>query len=150
MARRLTSDMYPSIMQNAYLKPSYKNPYYFITNHQDSYLTQDANARLESILEPCDINDGTISIPTMEIRCGDNSKYTPTQIYIDYLRVFTPLYMTYDQLEDINDSTQILEFPEYVCYEILNELVKLVLENIGDPRLQTNVPINQSISETSI
>jgi hypothetical protein len=39
-----------------------------------------------------------------------------------------------------------LEFPDYVCYEIINELVKLLLENASDPRLQTNIPVNQSIA----
>ena len=38
-----------------------------------------------------------------------------------------------------------MEFPDYVCYEIINEFVKLLLENTSDPRLQTNVPINQTI-----
>lgn len=43
------------------------------------------------------------------------------------------------------DTTKEMEFPEYVCYEIINEFVKLLLENTSDPRLQTNIPINQTI-----
>lgn len=43
------------------------------------------------------------------------------------------------------DSTKEMEFSDYVCYEIINEFVKLLLENTADPRLSTNVPINQSI-----
>lgn len=38
-----------------------------------------------------------------------------------------------------------MEFPDYICYEIINEFVKLLLENASDPRLQTNIPINQTI-----
>lgn len=30
-ARRLTADIYPSVLNNAYFKPSYKTPYYIIT-----------------------------------------------------------------------------------------------------------------------
>jgi hypothetical protein len=30
-----------------------------------------------------------------------------------------------------------LEFPDYVCQEILNELVILIMERNGDPHLQT-------------
>jgi hypothetical protein len=41
-----------------------------------------------------------------------------------------------------------MQFPEYICYELINEIVKLVLENSSDPRLQTNIPINQSIGLT--
>ena len=35
-----------------------------------------------------------------------------------------------------------MEFPDYVCIEIINGLVKLVMENASDPRLQTNLAIN--------
>jgi len=31
-----------------------------------------------------------------------------------------------------------LEFPDYVCQEILNELVNIILEWMGDPKLQTH------------
>lgn len=150
MARRLTSDMYPSIMQNAYFKPSYKCPYYFITNHNETYKGKDANAKLEDILNPCDDNDVLTPKYTMEIRCGSTSKYSPATVFIDYLRAPSTLYLTYEELESEFDRSQVLEFPEYVCYEIQNELVKLVLENIEDPRLQTNIPINQSIAEIGI
>jgi hypothetical protein len=30
--KRLTSDLYPGIMNNYYMKPSHKNPYYYIIN----------------------------------------------------------------------------------------------------------------------
>jgi hypothetical protein len=39
-----------------------------------------------------------------------------------------------------------MEFPDYVCQEIINELVTLMMENSSDPRLQTNIPINQTIA----
>jgi hypothetical protein len=38
-----------------------------------------------------------------------------------------------------------LEFPDYVCYEIINIFTRLLMENSGDPRLSTVVPINQTI-----
>ena len=28
-----------------------------------------------------------------------------------------------------------IEFPDYVCQEIINELVHLIMEHIGDPKL---------------
>ena len=37
-----------------------------------------------------------------------------------------------------SDTSQILEFPDYVCQEIINELVHLVMENTSDSRLQTH------------
>jgi len=54
--------------------------------------------------------------------------------------------MTQEDLLAVEDNTQVLEFPDYVCYEIINIYVKLLLENASDPRLNTNMPINQSIA----
>jgi hypothetical protein len=54
--------------------------------------------------------------------------------------------MTQDENLEIKDNSQVLEFPDYVCYEIINITVRLLLENASDPRLQTNVPINQTIA----
>jgi hypothetical protein len=42
------------------------------------------------------------------------------------------------------DTSDEMEFSDYVCYEIINEFVKLLLENASDPRLQTNYAINQT------
>nr|DAD59369.1 MAG TPA: hypothetical protein [Bacteriophage sp.] len=39
-----------------------------------------------------------------------------------------------------------MEFPDYVCQEIINELTMLVMENTADPRLQTNLTVTQSIA----
>lgn len=54
--------------------------------------------------------------------------------------------LTQDQVDRVIDTSQVLEFPDYVCQEIVNELVKLLMENASDPRIQTNIPINQTIA----
>ena len=47
VARKLTSDIYPTIINNAYFKPSYKTPYYTITSlSENAVLT-------EKIMDPC-------------------------------------------------------------------------------------------------
>lgn len=53
--------------------------------------------------------------------------------------------MTQDQVYAEEDTTQVLEFPDYICYEILNIYIRLLLENASDPRIQSHVPINQTI-----
>lgn len=148
MARRLTSDMYPSILQNAYLKPSYKCPYYFINNTKYEVELNSAY-KLEMILEGLEVEDKPDAKCRIEIRCGDTSKYTPYMVYFDYIRTPSKIELTYDDLDAIEDSTKELEFPEYVCYEIINRFVKLALENASDPRLETNFPINQTIAGVS-
>lgn len=39
-----------------------------------------------------------------------------------------------------------MEFPDYVNYEIINILVGLILENTSNPRLNTNIPLAQTIA----
>lgn len=156
VARKLTSDIYPSIINNAYFKPSYKTPYYTIS------LLSENMTLTEKIMDPCNeivINKDSIidSIVgsnkpekdwkgdfVINIRCGKTNKFKPAVIYIDYIKTPKTVRLTEEMLEG-EDTTKEMEFPEYVCYEIINEFVKLLLENASDPRLQTNIPINQTI-----
>lgn len=141
--------MYPNVINNAYFKPSYRVPYYFVTNlnTRANVDSMSSNIKLEKIFDPCgEIIDVELSSALkLEIRCGSNEKYVPISVYIDYIKVPNKIDLTYDDLEREIDTTKMLEFPEYVCYEIVNECVKLILENSSDPRLQTNIPINQTI-----
>jgi hypothetical protein len=83
----------------------------------------------------------------MEIRYGkDSSTFQPSKIYIDYIKTPQFVSLSQEEIDEVEDYSQILEFPDYVCQEIVNELVKLLLENSSDPRLQSYVPINQSIA----
>lgn len=233
-ARRLTADMYSQIINNFYLKPNYKRPYFYINNVNvsNTYPTSDnqtdvltnkyvidvtsdnvttdtkititkageaavtitASAGDTAILLSADINasslgaistvEGTtivildndvaevsISGPglsltkspsssriaearygnkskvRMEIRYGkDSSIFKLSKVYIDYIKSPQFIRLTEDQVEEVEDNSQILEFPDYVAQEIVNELVKLLMENGSDPRLQTHIPINQSIA----
>lgn len=148
MARRLTSDMYPSIISNAYFRPSYKCPYYFI-NNTNKELVDDYEVRLKKILDPKIEESDFYDNLRMEIRCGDSSVWAPSQVYIDYIKTPDRIELTWDDLNSDKDITSKLEFPEYVCYEIINEFTKLVLENYGDPRLETHIPVNQTIAGIS-
>lgn len=129
-ASRINSDQYPTALRNYYLQPSWKHPYYFIN-------------KVSEII-PEDETKTTKYINRIEIRLG-KSIQVPSRIYVDYLQIPQTLELTEDQLNEVEDVSQIIQFPEYICYELVNEIVKLVLENSSDPRLQTNIPINQSI-----
>ena len=124
MARRLTADQFPAIIRNAYFKPSYKCPYFYINNTN---------------------NEGGAYPIKMEIRCGNTNMYEPISVQIDYLRKPEQMSLTWNEINIAEDTTKEMEFPEYVCYEIINECVKLILENSSDVRLQTNYPINKTI-----
>lgn len=90
---------------------------------------------------------GNSSKVRLELRYGtNNTKYVLEKIFIDYIKSPKYVELTQDQIDEVDDTSQILEFPDYVCQEIINELVKLLMENASDPRLQSNIPVNQTIA----
>lgn len=83
----------------------------------------------------------------MEIRYGeDYTKFGLQFVYVDYLKVPQTVILTQEQLDLTEDTSQIMEFPDYVCQEIIKELVTLLLENSSDTRLQTYIPISSSVA----
>ena len=158
-AKRLTSDMFSQIINNYYMRPSYKNPYFYINNVTTvpTYPTE-STSESDSVVYPTNENIervkenryGNRSKVRMELRYGkDNSTFTLSRVYIDYLKAPQFIRLTQEQVDDTIDQSQILEFPDYVCQEITNELVRLLLENASDPRLQSHIPVNQSIANPS-
>ena len=94
-----------------------------------------------------EIRYGNRSEVRIEIRYGtDDSIFELTDVYIDYLKAPQYIRLTQEQLDKTEDTSQLLEFPDYVCQEIINELVHIIMENIGDPKLQTHPVVNQSIA----
>lgn len=163
---RLTANLDGGITNNYYNKPSHIRPYYYIINrknqdediksgdvgycpHYSEILDSDGKVRysVNDLKEPYDrtSNQSTLFI---EIHLGE-SNYKVEGIQVSYVK--SPMYvsMTQDELLALEDNSQVLEFPDYVCYEIINIFVKLLLENASDPRLSTNMPINQSIASGS-
>ena len=163
-ARRLTPDMYTQILNNAYMRPMYKRPYYYlnnintantiVTNPSMDTAILDANKKnneTPSTLVDSNNKQGdrlsNPSIVRLELRYGnDDGVFVPNNIYVDYLK--SPMYirLTQEQINSTLDYSQVLEFPDYVCFEIANIFVRLLMENSSDPRLQTNMPINSTIA----
>lgn len=90
---------------------------------------------------------GNPSSVRCEIRYGkDHSVFELQSVVIDYIKVPQTIRLTQEQVDLTEDTSQIMEFPDYVCQEIINELTMLVMENTADPRLQTNTVVTQSIA----
>lgn len=90
---------------------------------------------------------GNVSKVRCELRTGrDSSVFKLEEVRIDYIKAPQTIRLTQEQIDLIEDTSQILEFPDYVCQEIINELVHLVQEAVADPRLQTNMAVTQSIA----
>lgn len=135
---KLDSQINSGIFKDYYTKPSYKRPYLYMHEFQKTVLTVTTTYEIE-------------------LKVGDKSIYKPTTLYIDYLKKPNlpnktiketdpkNLYLTYEELESDTDISQKLEFPENYCYEIVKKLTALVLEQTGDPRMQNNIPLNQTM-----
>ena len=202
-ANRLTADLYGEILNNYYMRPSYKRPYYYINNINTSSEKANTNvgqvdggnlptnpidtngrgtdittvshvnikslingdygttAETDGLLRTIHIGDydlnkvekiakvryGNPSNVRMEIRYGkDTSLFKLQATYIDYIKTPQHIRLTQSEIDLVEDHSQILEFPDYVCQEIINELVHIVMENASDPRLQTHIPVSQSIA----
>lgn len=90
---------------------------------------------------------GNASNVRMEIRYGhDDSVFKLEKVFIDYIKSPQTIRLTQEQVNLTEDTSQIMEFPDYVCGQIINELTMLVMENTADPRLQTNTIVTQSIA----
>lgn len=188
--RRLTSDMYTQILNNAYMRPMYKRPYYYLSAINTNTVAQSEGDRLynkpgsftkmnandlptkegekalarEKVAKPenesqentsYDLIDSEAQVGNrlsnssavrLELRFGNDATiFKPTALYIDYIK--SPMYvrLTQEQIDSTIDYSQVLEFPDYVCFEITNIFVRLLMENSSDPRLQTNIPLNTTI-----
>ena len=215
-AIKCNADTWPLIIDNLYMRPTYKRPYYYINNLNTSptnptnpfeadinsgssiqysgtdvatsqYVetgpsygdgkneisgttyknTQDASAaasgnplnrKYKISIDDVDSEDNTVvktaghrygnsSNVRLEIRYGqDSSVFNLIGISIDYIKAPQFIRLTQEQLDLNEDTSQVIEFPDYICQEIINELTKIVMENASDPRLQTNPAISQSIA----
>lgn len=155
-ARRLTADMASGILHNVYMKPEYKRPYFYINNVSNMKNITDS-AYIDNTVKDTDRTDSVKPANTrvsntsnvrMEIRYGDDTNvFEPVCVYVDYIKAPMFIRLTYQEVTDVEDNTRPLEFPDYVCYEIVNEFVKLLMENASDPRLQTNYAINQTVAD---
>lgn len=141
--RKLQSGMMSGLLNNYYGKPSLRKPFYYIHN-TDTLASLTNGSRVEGD------RMGFINPIKIQIRCGDDiTTAKPTKLFVDYLRVPIFIGLSQDEIDATDDASQVMEFPDYACYEIIKELVALLMENTSDPRLNTNIPINQSVGHPS-
>ena len=175
-AQRLTADSWSQIVTDIYNRPSPMKPYYYIHNVNTSIslptnpdtdiegpyqvASNDNNKgsnfdrtftlgkNTESLVEKnIAVRVGNPSNVRLEIRYGkDDSVFELKEIHIDYMKVPQHIRLTQEQMDLTEDTSQIMEFPDYVNQEIINELVHLVMERANDPRLSNNMQMTQTIA----
>ena len=79
VARKMTSDVAPTVINNAYFKPSYKNPYYSI----NSRIVE--NDVLDEIIDPCDDKIEKERKVKLNLMVG-KVKYEPVTVFVNYLK----------------------------------------------------------------
>lgn len=146
-ANKLDTNQWSSVITNYYMRPSIKRPYYYIINIKGSGDPEEYQAYPNDDDKESGTRYGNISKPMMQIKYGNElDRYELTAVYVDYLRAPKYFKLTEEELNNAIDTTEKLEFPDYVVYEVINEIVKLVMENASDARMQSFIPINQSIA----
>ena len=111
----------------------------------------DADGTMEqysTIEKPSGSRHSNSSKVKVEIRCGrDKSNiFSLSAVQIDYVKAPQFIRLTQEQLDSDEDISQVMEFPDYVNQEIVNELVNLVMRKTNDPSLQTHIQMTQSIA----
>ena len=97
--------------------------------------------------KPIALRAGNTSNVRCEIRYGkDDSLFQLVEVQIDYVKCPQFIRLTQEQIDLTEDTSQIMEFPDYVNQEIINELAHLVMERVNDPRLGNNIQMTQSIA----
>ena len=104
--------------------------------------------RFSTIEKPAGSRHANSSRVKVEIRCGrDKSNiFSLSAVQIDYVKAPQFIRLTQEQLDSDEDISQIMEFPDYVNQEIVNELVNLVMRKTNDPSLQAHLQMTQSIA----
>ena len=118
------------------------------SNFQRTYKFGDSDAdRISLVEKPIAARIGNTSNVRCEIRYGkDDSLFQLAEVQVDYVKCPQFIRLTQEQIDLTEDTSQIMEFPDYVNQEIINELVHLVMERINDPRLSNNMQMTQSIA----
>lgn len=117
------------------------------SNFPRTITLNDGSTTIDAVNKETAYRYGNASKVRMEVRYGhDDTVFTLVKVFVDYIKTPQYIRLTQEQVNLTEDTSQIMEFPDYVCQEIINELTTLVMENTADPKLQTHIPVTQSIA----
>ena len=108
----------------------------------DYYKEDDTEATaMDAVEKPAGSRHANSSRVKVEIRCGrDKSNiFSLSAVQIDYVKAPQFIRLTQEQLDSDEDISQVMEFPDYVNQEIVNELVNLVMRKTNDPSLNAHL-----------
>lgn len=112
------------------------------------FIVNDEIKSMNAVEKPAGSRHANSSRVRVEIRCGrDKSNvFSLSAVQIDYVKAPQFINLTQEQLDSDEDISQIMEFPDYVNQEIVNELVNLIMRKTNDPSLNTHIQMTQTIA----
>jgi hypothetical protein len=134
-AKRLTYDMLANIENNAYLRPMVRQPYYQLHDHYLNFGTNKINN-----------TDGQYqNTPEIELHYGSALPGIElVMIEVDYLKLPEAITLTEEEVYiNDKDTSQLLEWPDYLDSELTALIVSYIMENEMNPRVQTFQPLQQ-------
>lgn len=168
-AKKCTADSWSIISEDYYSRPCPTRPYYYFHNIENN-VSQDSDESMSNKKADFKIHQDRVitmlnqqrdgleketskenqSLARCEIRYGDDiSSYQLTGVNITYIRKPKEIKLTQRDIDLVTDPTTPLEFPDSVCYQIIDELTTLIMENNSDQRLQTFNAVTQSIPNSA-
>ena len=119
-------------------KSTFNRTFDFDANGDDTITTSEQYSTIE---KPAGSRHANSSKVKVEIRCGSDSSnvFELSAVQIDYVKAPQHIRLTQEQLDSDEDISQIMEFPDYVNQEIINELVNLIMRKTNDPSLNTHL-----------
>ena len=116
--------------------------------NDDGKIDAEGAETFSTIEKPAGSRHANSSRVKVEIRCGrDKSNvFDLSAVQIDYVKAPQFIRLTQEQLDSDEDISQVMEFPDSVNQEIVNELVNLIMRKVNDPSLQAHLQMTQSIA----
>lgn len=130
--RRVTTDSLTMTLNNYYYRPKPNNPYFILNNET--------------------FNTGSNVVKSnIEIHIGKLPEtHTVEKASIMYFINPKKMFMAEDDLYSVEDTTEKMEFSRYICYEIINILIGLIMINSGNPLVGAVQSFNKTIQPVNI
>lgn len=130
--RRVTNESLAMTLNNYYYRPKPTNPYFILNNEVDSVQTTKINS-------------------VLNVYIGKFPKtHTVEKVAISYLMQPKRMEMSEDELYEVEDNSMKMEFPRYICYEIINILSGLIMINTGNPLVNNVLGFNKTIQPLGV
>lgn len=153
-AKRMTADMEGYVLRNHYMRPKFKNPYYYIENATDALGRENRSVRKSPALrlylgrnvdQPRYIYDGfdEFDLEAQTRISTDIQEFTLEYLKIKYLKEPERIVIKESDLDN-PDQSPLLPYRDNVMYSFIDSIVLLIQENQSHARTGQAMQVNQS------